>query len=85
DGGGGPHRGADDPGPRLLQPRLSPVGAHEHVHAAGHDVVQLRTGPLGLASAFRGTFWWCLAFTALALGPALLLNGSVRRTARRRP
>ena len=33
-------------------------------------------GTLGLASAFRGTFWWCLAFTVLALGPALLLSGS---------
>ncbi len=36
-------------------------------------------GALGLASAFRGTFWWCLAFTALALGPALLLSGARRR------
>jgi EmrB/QacA subfamily drug resistance transporter len=36
-------------------------------------------GPLGLASAFRGTFWWCLAFTALALGPALLLTGRARQ------
>ncbi len=35
-------------------------------------------GALGLASAFRGTFWWCLAFTALALGPALLLSGARR-------
>jgi len=41
--------------------------------AAGHP------GPLGLASAFRGTFWWCLAFTALALGPAFLLAGSRRQ------
>ena len=35
-------------------------------------------GALGLASAFRGTFWWCLAFTVLALGPALLLSGARR-------
>jgi EmrB/QacA subfamily drug resistance transporter len=33
-------------------------------------------GTLGLASAFRDTFWWCLGFTVLALGPALLLSGS---------
>jgi MFS family permease len=38
-------------------------------------------GALGLASAFRGTFWWCLAFTALALGPALLLSGARPRGA----
>jgi EmrB/QacA subfamily drug resistance transporter len=40
--------------------------------AAGHP------GALGLASAFRGTFWWCLACTVLALGPALLLSRAPR-------
>jgi EmrB/QacA subfamily drug resistance transporter len=32
-------------------------------------------GAAGLATAFANTFWWCTAFTALALIPALLLAG----------
>jgi len=32
-------------------------------------------GAAGLATAFGHTFWWCTAFTALALLPALLLAG----------
>jgi EmrB/QacA subfamily drug resistance transporter len=34
---------------------------------------QARTA--GLAAAYDRTFWWCVAFTALALAPALLLPG----------
>ena len=37
---------------------------------AGHG-----TGPAGLSAAFDRTFWWCVAFTGLALLPALLLPG----------
>ncbi len=36
-------------------------------------------GPAGLAAAFGQAFWWCLAFTALALPPALLLRGRIRQ------
>jgi len=32
-------------------------------------------GPAGVAAAFDRTFWWCVAFTGLALLPALLLPG----------
>jgi EmrB/QacA subfamily drug resistance transporter len=39
--------------------------------AAGHA-----PGPAGLAAAYGHTFWWCTGFTALALGPALLLPGA---------
>ena len=37
---------------------------------AGHAA-----GPVGLSAAFDHTFWWCVAFTGLALLPALLLSG----------
>jgi EmrB/QacA subfamily drug resistance transporter len=37
---------------------------------AGHGA-----GPAGLSAAFDRTFWWCVAFTGLALLPALLLPG----------
>jgi hypothetical protein len=33
----------------------------------------------GLATAFGNTFWWALAFTALALVPTLLLPKLRRR------
>jgi EmrB/QacA subfamily drug resistance transporter len=33
-------------------------------------------GAAGLATAYAGTFWWCVGFTALALLPALLLSSS---------
>jgi EmrB/QacA subfamily drug resistance transporter len=36
-------------------------------------------GPTGLAAAFGRAFWWCLAFTALALPPAVLLRGRTRQ------
>jgi hypothetical protein len=36
-------------------------------------------GQAGLAAAFGQAFWWCLAFTALALPPALLLRGRTRQ------
>ncbi len=32
-------------------------------------------GPAGLSAAFDHTFWWCVAFTGLALLPALMLAG----------
>ena len=32
-------------------------------------------GAAGLATAYASTFWWCTAFTALAVLPALLLPG----------
>jgi len=38
--------------------------------ASGHG-----TGSSGIVTAFEHTFWWCLAFTALAVIPALLLPG----------
>jgi len=34
-----------------------------------------RYGTSAIATAFGHTFWWCLAFTALAIVPALLLPG----------
>jgi EmrB/QacA subfamily drug resistance transporter len=50
------------------------LGRQAAAHAAA--------GPAGLAIAFGHTFWWCLAFTALALVPALLLAGRPRTAAR---
>ena len=36
-------------------------------------------GPAGLAAAYDTTFWWCVAFTAAGLLPALLLPGRARQ------
>jgi EmrB/QacA subfamily drug resistance transporter len=46
---------------------------------AAHAAVAGAAGAAGLASAFDGTFWWCLGFTALGLVPALLLTGQPGR------
>lgn len=40
-------------------------------------------GASGLADAFDITFWWCVAFTAAGLLPALLLPGRARQQAQR--
>jgi EmrB/QacA subfamily drug resistance transporter len=38
-------------------------------------------GATGVATAFGHTFWWCVAFTVLALVPALLMPGRTPATA----
>ncbi len=38
-------------------------------------VAHAAAGAAGLATAYANTFWWCTAFTALAVLPALLLPG----------
>jgi EmrB/QacA subfamily drug resistance transporter len=40
------------------------------------------SGPAGLATAYGNTFWWALAFTALALIPTLLLPRTRSRSAK---
>jgi EmrB/QacA subfamily drug resistance transporter len=41
-------------------------------------VAHAAAGAAGLATAFGNTFWWCTAFTALALVPALFLSGRAK-------
>jgi EmrB/QacA subfamily drug resistance transporter len=46
---------------------------------------QAAAGAAGLARAFGHTFWWAVAFTALAFIPALLLPGTARQRAETAP
>jgi hypothetical protein len=50
---------------------LAVVLQHQLAHASGR-------GPAALADGFGHTYWWAMAFTALAMAPALVLARAQR-------